>query len=729
MDMKLAASAIFLSGLVLSPSPVLLSAGQANGQKKQDQKLVIGTSEVMVDVVVRDKKGRPVNGLGQSNFQVLEDGVSQQIESFREVRREPPSSAEELARRDSSGGTTVPTRRDPYSGISVVALVFDRLNPGARALAQKAAENYVTQALKPDDLTGVFAIGAGLNLVQPYTSDARLLTEAIRRAGAESANTFTPNADKIRDLIDQKEAAADQQSAAIATAGPSNPGAGTAIGAQAAELALLQTALQAEESYETLERSEQGLATDYALMSVIDSLAKIPGRKAIMFFSEGMSIPAAVQTSFQSVISAANRGNVTIYPIDAGGLRAESTLSNTAKDLKSLAMERSRQAASGRNDQAGPMTRDLEKNEDVLRRDPHSGLGMLADQTGGFMISDTNSLTDGLRHVDEDLRSHYELTYISKNQDYDGRFRAIAVKVDKSGLEVQSRKGYYALNAGLSSPVLGFEVPALAAMNKGVGTLPVLVSGMNFPEDKHQGHVTILAESPGKSFTYNVDKAKNQFSSDFVIVALIKNESSETVKKLSQHYQLSGSADKAAAAANQDILFYREVDLPAGKYTVETVAYDAPSGKAGVKTATVEVPNAAGDRLRLSSIVVIRRADKLSESEKNISNPFHYEGMLLYPNLGVPLKKTAGGRLGFFFDVYPAKSIASPPKLTIELLANGASQVTLPAELGQRDSTGRIQYASAFPLDAFPPGRYELKITVADGKDTVSHSVGFAVEL
>jgi len=724
--MKSAMGVCLVLGLGLFPSHVLLY--QSGGQKEQEQKLVIGTSEIMVDVVVRDKKGRPVNGLNQSVFHITEDGVAQQIESFREVMREPPSSIEELARRDARGASAVPTRRDPYSGISVVALVFDRLNPGARALAQKAAQNYVSEALKPDDLTAVFAIGTGLNLVQPYTSDAKLLTEGIQRAATESANTFTPNADKIRDLISQKEDAEDQQGAAQQSAGRANPNAGASIGAQAAQLALLKTALQAEESYETLERNEQGLATDYALLAVIDSLARIPGRKAIMFFSEGMSIPAAVQTSFQSVISAANRSNVAIYPIDAGGLRAESTVGNTAKDLKSIAMERSRQAASGRNDQAGPMTRDLEKNEDVLRRDPHSGLGMLGDQTGGFLISDTNSLTDGLRHVDEDLRSHYELTYISKNQDYDGRFRAIAVKVDKSGLDVQSRKGYYALHTGFSSSVLGFEVPALVALNKGSTALPLLVSGMSFPEDKHSGHVAIVAEAPGKSFTYNIDKTKNQFNSDFSIVAVIKDEGNQIVKKLSQHYVLSGPGDKAAAAAAQEILFYRETDLPAGKYTVETVAYDAPTGKAGVKTAALEVPAVTGDRLRLSSIVVVKRADKLSDSEKGISNPFHYQGMLLYPNLGAPLKKAAGAKLGFFFDVYPARTAGSAPKLTIELLANGVSQVSLPADLGPRDQSGRIQYAGSFPLDPFPPGRYELKATVTDGKDTVSHSVGFAVE-
>ena len=98
-----------------------------------------------------------------------------------------------------------------------------------------------------------------------------------------------------------------------------------------------------------------------------------------------------------------------------------------------------------RTDPNGPMTKGLERNEDLLRLNPDSGLGQLANETGGFLITDSNDLRDRIQQVDEDLHSYYLLSYSSNNQKYDGHFRKIEVKLKRSGLSVQSRKGYYAI--------------------------------------------------------------------------------------------------------------------------------------------------------------------------------------------------------------------------------------------------------------------------------------------
>jgi VWFA-related protein len=182
------------------------------------------------------------------------------------------------------------------------------------------------------------------------------------------------------------------------------------------------------EAFESLERDEQGFATTHALLALIGALQPLPGRKAILLFSEGLAIPADVEASFLSVVAAANRASVSIYAADAGGLHAASAADETRRTIDSLHTRLQLQ-----NDGMGnPLTRGasthdpgtsglalLERNEDTLRLAPGSGLGRLADQTGGFLIQDTNDLSCGLAEMDEELGAYYLLSYAPKRQVYD----------------------------------------------------------------------------------------------------------------------------------------------------------------------------------------------------------------------------------------------------------------------------------------------------------------------
>jgi VWFA-related protein len=742
--MKAFFSMLLCSSLAVSSMVVAVRGRQSSSQNQRDDKIVIRANEVMVDVVVRDKKGRPVTGLTTADCQILEDGVPQQIQSFREVRREVPAPAVEVGKPAAANRVQpVPApsvgARDPFAGVSVIAMVFDRLSPNARALARRAALSYINEAMKPDDLAGVFAVDLSLHIIQTYTNNTELLKPAIERAASQSAQAFASNADAIRDMTSRQESLENQQGAAQGAAaaaagpggGPASGAAGQQVGAGAAEAALNRMALLAAEMYETIERNEQGYSTAYALLSIVNSLREVPGRKAVVFFSEGLVIPPAVESPFRAVISAANRANVSFYPVDAAGLRTEDLMTNSAREFNTIARSRSRQAASGRDDTSGrPMSRDLERNEDLLRLDPHSGLGMLADQTGGFLVSDTNDLGQGVRRIDEDMRVHYELTYVPKNQEYDGKFRTIAVKVDRPGLEVQARKGYYAVDVSTASPILAYEAPALAAIGRARNANPAFqlrLKGFNFPEATREGLVTVLVEAPARGFTYAIDKDKKQYASDFSIVVVVKSESGQVVNKLSHHYVLTGAADKVNDATKGDILFFREAQLPSGKYTIETIAYDAPTAKSAIKTASVEVLSPGDDRLRLSSVVMLRSAERLSEADKKVDNPFHLGEVLVYPNLGESIKKSASKQLACYFTVYVSKSNTSAPKLSIEIARSQKAMVKVDPALPAPDQSGRIQYANAFPLDAFPPGEYELKVTVNDGKDSVTRSETFSV--
>ncbi len=101
--------------------------------------------------------------------------------------------------------------------------------------------------------------------------------------------------------------------------------------------ALIQMQARMLATFETLERDQQGYATINGLLAVITSMRNLPGRKTIIFFSEGIALPPSVQVKFPSVINAANRAGVSIYPIDAAGLRADSPNAEATREINALA--------------------------------------------------------------------------------------------------------------------------------------------------------------------------------------------------------------------------------------------------------------------------------------------------------------------------------------------------------------------------------------------------------
>src|SRR6185369_12202237 len=250
--------------------------------------------------------------------------------------------------------------------------------------------------------------------------------------------------------------------AAAAAGGARDSAGAAAAGAEAGQASIAQKFLEMEtqmlDHYERLERDQQGYATINSLLAVISPMQNLPGRKTIIFFSEGLKLPPTVLQKFPSVINAANRANVSIYSLDAAGSRTESGTTEAARELNSLAgASMANQGRGSDRGATGPYLRALERNEDVLRFDPRSGLGSLSDQTGGFLIHDTNDLVSGLRRIDDDMSAYYFLTYIPQNKDYDGRFRRISVKVERPNVEVQSRQGYYAVESLGQLPLLEYE--------------------------------------------------------------------------------------------------------------------------------------------------------------------------------------------------------------------------------------------------------------------------------
>ena len=700
----------------------------------------VRSNEVRLDIVVKDKKGRPIKDLKPADFEVLEDGVPQKVESFRFVTREAAPVKSDKENDKSTGATpvtTTTTAPPQRSAPTVTALVFDRLSPEARSLARKAGLAYAQEGMGSGGFTGVFGIDQALHTIQSFTDNAQLVKDAVEQATGTSTSTYASGAAKIRENTERSISLDNQisgSSAAAAAAGAAQDSAGAsaagaAAGQAAAQQKLLEMQNQMLDHYERLERDQEGFATINSLLAVISPMRNLPGRKTIIFFSEGLKIPPAVMTKFPAVVNAANRANVSIYSIDAAGLRVESGTVEAARELNSIAgAAMANQGRGSDRGASGPYLRALERNEDLLRFDPRSGLGMLSDQTGGFLIRNTNDLASGMRRIDDDVNGYYFLTYVPQNKDYDGRFRRISVKVARSNVDVQSRQGYYAVESAGQLPILDYEVPAIAATRnwKSSATQEILhSSALSYPLPGQSGLTLILAEAQLAAFKFAPSSDNKSYNTDFSIVALVRDSSDQIVQKLSQHYALSGPIQNLEPAKKENVLFYREAQLKPGKYHVQLISHDAATGSVNVSTTPLEIFASDETKPRLSSVAVLKRAERLSPEEQRRDQPLRFGELLVYPNLGERIDRNTTKQLAYFFTAWPGKGATQPMQMTLEILQNNRQVGTTSGALPSADEKGQVKYAGSFAIDKFQPGRYELRITV---NKEISRSTSFVIQ-
>jgi len=467
-------------------------------------------------------------------------------------------------------------------------------------------------------------------------------------------------------------------------------------------------------------RNQQGFATTDALQALIAGLAPLPGRKTIVFFAEGLSLPDAVVPHFRSVVAAANRANVSVYTIDAEGLRVHSKDQETGREISGVG------AASMNIQQDGSTLNNLaamEGMESALRSDPRTSLTLLARDTGGFLINDTNDLANGFRRIDLDRRFHYLLTYTPKNSDFNGEWRSITVKVPTRDVQVRARSGYQAVRTPGAIPLLAYEGRAVADLERmpPPAQIPMRAGAFVFPQANGESRVAVLLSTTGRALTF--EPTSTGYRTEFTLLARIRDAQGDVVRKASQPYRLTGAtADRDRAQAG-DILFYRQPTLPPGDYTLDVAADDAIAKKGGVSHLALSVPVPAKGP-DVSDLVIVARSQKLAPGELADDNVLAVNGVQLYPNLGDPLRKSVDRTLAFYFVLLPN---GTTPTATLTLAQNGRTLATLPVRLEAPDASGRIQQVGQIPLASIPPGAYDLTLTIQSRAEPLVRTVVVSV--
>jgi VWFA-related protein len=411
------------------------------------------TTGVVVDVTVVDGKGNPVLDLAPEDFEVSEDGARQQILSATLVQRgtvrplgagaQPGQSAPELplSAATPAGGAITP---------SVTAILFDRLSPESRALAHRAALAYVSTLEPPHDYAGVFLADSALRTLQPFTNQRDKLARAVdvvsSTAPGNTALAAEPESKRIYGLDPNLPP----------TAGAESAGGGFASIAERehrmkeiknsspSEWLMLQMEMRMREGYQRFVAELDGQWSLAGLRAVVSAFSELPGRKSILYFTEKLPISDRMKPKFDALIGEANRANITVYPVDAVGLRVHSLESELGRNVAVAGA----QALGDEEREKGALTKDLERQNDLLNSRTAVVLGRLAKDTGGFLLENTNDLGAGVARMRQERTTYYLLSYQPTNTTLDGKFRRISVKVKRPKTTVRARPGYVALQAG-----------------------------------------------------------------------------------------------------------------------------------------------------------------------------------------------------------------------------------------------------------------------------------------
>jgi len=710
---------LLIAVLMCVPDPTVLFA-----QQEQPRTTFQTTSAVVVlDIVVRDRKGQPVRDLRADEIAVQEDGQRRDLVAFRLV--------EGRASRDLvTGPTGGHLQPDASRQVSLVTFVFDKLMDG-RQIAERAALDFLANTLQPNVYMSVFTIDQRLALRQAFTQDAYLLKQAIQqatRATSVTAASVAGTANQQERLAEQATAiAARAAESAAASASPSSPGTPNpgAIGAASAEAQMAAVVSNILRFSDSLQRQQQGQSSLYPLLAMAKAQGRLAGRKTVLYFSEGLQVPRNLEEVFRTTIGEANRANVTFYSIDARGLGAGRD-SEAARDQLLQAARTSAQQQARRG--AGAVTVDevmiAENAESSLRGNVQATLGELAQETGGFLVSDTNEFRKPMQRIASDIGSYYEAAYVPVNPEFDGKFRRISVAVSRPGVTVQARSGYFALPPGEGSALLPFELSLLTALTlpEPPRAFPYQAAALRFqPAGAAREHLVVI-EVPLGGMAFQEDRARKVYRMHVALLALVKDAEGRLVERFSDDYPFEGPLERLDGIKRGNLIFKRTFALPPGKYTLETVAQDRDTRKTSVTTSDFVVPPQG--EIAVSSLAIIRRVEPADGAAAG-DDPLRTDGVRIVPNLDVPISLATNKQLSAYFVVYTKPGAAA--QATLEFARDGKVIGRGAPELPPADPAGRIPYVVTFPISSFAPGRYEVRVSVRQGTSQVDESSWFTV--
>ncbi|MDX6531136.1 MAG: hypothetical protein QOH41_3426 [Blastocatellia bacterium] len=697
---------------------VLIVPAQSQDKKEpkksaDDEDVIKVTSNlVSLDVIVKDKKGRPITDLKPEDFTVSENGVPQKIEFFDSTL----NSGSETIQPANAAVSLQPGPRAP-NGLprNIIALVLDGQSTELANLkyVREGIVKYIRERISDSDSVALFSISGGLQLLQPFTHGKERLIAAVEKAYDSSTVSKTSEARSIAENISSLRDRV--------AGGPSGPiaatPAGGAAGSAAAEAMVAQRMLEEYIQLRSALSAQQTRPVLAALAAISEGLRSIPGKKTLVMFSQGFVATEALDWQVQSTIDIANRANVTIYIIDSSGLTGGTPTSGALVASSPLGgisgaidPEHRRRAGAGESIFDIARQEGLNRQQDLLYR--------VSEDTGGRFLKNTNDIAGGLERIDAEIRSRYTLAYRSTDQNFDGGFRKVKIEVRRPDTNVLARPGYYAIPPSQIIPFSPADNKLLASFATIAAhpTLPLSLELDSFRSGEGYYTVPVSFEIPPSAveFARKGDQQRLQLE----VLAVVRAEGQDKVlSRLGGFFDIALTPQQYESILSDKIFYRQDIHLAAGNYAVDLIVLDRTSGKSAAKRQKLVLP-AAGSDFSTTEAVLSRHAEPLKSAAA--SGDVLSEGKVqIRPSPSREFHST--DNLIIFFKLYDAAIARETGKplvrVTVTLTKDG-KPVRRPMDYQLTETSTEpvpsLTFAKYIKLAGLAPGKYSAVIESRD---------------
>jgi hypothetical protein len=351
----------------------------------------------------------------------------------------------------------------------------------------------------------------------------------------------------------------------------------------------------------------------------------------------------------------------------------------------------------------------------------------LAGDTGGKAFLDTNDLGQVFDRVQRDTSTYYVLGYKSNNPLRDGKYRRIQVKVNRPGINLEFRRGYYApkdfrhFNNEDKERQLEDELAAELSSTD----VAVYMAAAYFRLDENRFYIPVSLVVPGSQIPFTKGGDKDKATLD--VIGQVQDELKRPVSSVRETVKLS--LDAAQQVQRKNVQYTTGFVLTPGKYHFKFVVRENEGGKIGSFETDFTIPEIKKAPLKMSSVVL---ASQRQENAKKSQSPLVRDGIELIPNIAHVF--TPDQHLYLLYEVYdPAKDKAPAPgdgknkpapiKNPIHLLTsiqffNGKIKTFETSLVEARQLNAPERKAAVFqfdvPLTQLKPGFYTCQVNVID---------------